>query len=217
MIKALIFDFDGVLVDSEPLHFATEKYLVEKYGAKFNRKAYENTLGRSIVDCITYYRSIFDIRLSTKTLLKEHDQIFLDMVDKKLRLISGVKRLIRMLKKNNYLYAIASSANMAFIAKALKKFNLYGEFRRRITGIEKVQKGKPAPDLFLCCAKQIGMAPESCLVLEDALNGVEAAVNAQMHCLYLGKQKLPEKFLMKVKHISNLSEIDPFLLKRFAQ
>lgn len=216
MINALIFDFDGLMVDSEPLHFATEKSLIEKYGGKFTIKIFERTLGKSVADTLNFYKEIFNLQPSLRFLVKEHDRIFIDLVDKELTIMEGVYDLLSLLKKYRVKYSIASSGKLNYIKKALKKFNLLDEFKNKITSIEMVKRGKPAPDLFLHAAQQLKENPKNCLVLEDAENGIKAALNANMHAIYVNKKPISDNKLGHIKQIKKLSRIDTKLLNTFS-
>lgn len=188
MIKAIIFDFDGVLVDSEPIHYETEKALVEKYNKEFSPEAFSKTLGKSIHDALMLYKSIFQINIPIERFLQEHDAMFLEEVDKKLTLMDGASELIEMVKKNHYKYAIASSGSILYIERALRKFGLYEMFQGKVSTIDMVTKGKPAPDLFLHAAKTIEVEPVYCLIIEDSKSGIAAGKSAGMQSIWLSNQ-----------------------------
>jgi len=216
MINALIFDFDGLIVDSEPLHFATEKFLIEKYGGKFTKEIFEKTLGKSVTDTLGFYKESFNLRPPLRFLVKEHDQIFIDLVDKELTIMNGVYDLLTLLKKHQIKHSIASSGKLNYIKKALKKFNLLDDFKNKITSIEMVKRGKPAPDLFLHAAQQLKENPKNCLVLEDAESGIRAALNANMYSIYVNKKPISDNNLAHIKQIKSLSRINIELLNTFS-
>lgn len=216
MIKALIFDFDGLMVNSEPLHSATEKSLIEKYGGKFTKEIFEKTLGKSVADTLSFYKEIFNLRPSLRSLVNEHDRIFIALVDKELTIMDGVYSLLSLLKKHHIKYCIASSGKLNYIKKALKKFNLLDDFKNKITSIEMVKRGKPAPDLFLHAAQQLKENPKNCLVMEDAESGIKAGLNANMYCIYVNKKPISDNNLAHVKQINSLRKVNIKLLNTFS-
>ncbi len=215
MIKALLFDFDGVIADSEPLHYEAERKLIERHGKKFNEVAFSQTLGRSIKDAIEIYKSFFEIDAPTNKLLREHDDIFIKLVEKKLKPVPGALDLIRRIAISDYQFSIASSGTLSYIKIALKKFGITDLFGDRITSIEMVKKGKPEPDLFLHAAKRLHVAPRYCLVIEDSTSGIKAAHKAGMYSLFLSKTSKFDENAYNSKRVQSLNEINKKLLNEF--
>lgn len=214
MIRAVIFDFDGLMVDSEPLHFATEKALVEKYGGEFNSDLFTSTLGKSTKDVLAYYQHKCKLDVNLNNLIKEHDRIFLELVDYKLKLMPGTLELIKLLKKEQIKFIIASSGTSAYLNKALKKFHLLEDFHEFVS-IEMVKHGKPAPDLFLHASSLLKVDPVNCLVLEDAINGIKAAIRAGMRCIFVNKNPPTDKRFTSIIWIKDLKKINAKILKSF--
>lgn len=212
MIKAILFDFDGVLVDSEPLHFAAEKAAIEKYGGILTKKAYEETLGRSVQDSFEWYRLTNNIRITTEELLETHDKFFLNLIDSHLFLMDGAIEVITLAQNNGFKFAIASSGNREYITRALNKFNLLSLFQNNITSIENVKKGKPEPDLFLYAANKLKVEPKHCLVIEDAINGIIAAKYAGMQSFFLNTRHKMNQKAFKTRRIKSLRDINCKLL-----
>ncbi len=212
MIQAVIFDFDGLLVDSEPLHFATEKNLVERYGGVFNSDLFSSTLGKSTKDVLAYYQQKCKLDVDLNTLIKEHDKIFLELVDYKLKLMPGTLELIKLLKKERIKFIIASSGTSTYLNKALKKIHLLKDFHKFVS-IEMVRHGKPAPDLFLEASRILKVYPTNCLVLEDASNGIEAAIQAKMNCILINKESTIDIKFSSIIRLKNLKEINTEILR----
>lgn len=213
MIKAILFDFDGVLVDSEPLHFEAEKTLVEKNGGIFTREIFMSTLGRSLQDAILYYKEHFTLAPSIDDLMILHDRVFFELVDTALEMMPGARELIEFLHDHGYMYAIASSGTTAYIRKALQKFKLDSLFEDTITSIEMVTHGKPEPDIFVHAASQLNMPHDNCLVIEDALSGIQAASKAYMKSLFLNTDATIDIGPYSSKRIGSLSEVTLELLQ----
>ena len=212
MIRAIIFDFDGVIVDSERLHFMTEKNLLRKCGAHLNEQTFKQTLGHSVRDTLSLYKDVYNISLSLKELLQQHDKLFLQLVDKYLQLSDGFIELSDILRKHKYPFAIASSGTLEYITHALNKFNLVHLFINKITTIDMVKRGKPAPDLFLHAARELEINPLFCLVIEDAVSGIKAAKAAGMHSLFLNTEKIIKEQDYNTRKISSLKNITLELL-----
>lgn len=213
MINTILFDFDGVLADSEPLHFQAEKKLVEKHGGKFTQKAFNSTLGRSMRDAIGYYKEIFHLKPGIDELIRQHDRIFMELVDSSLVMIPGAAELIEQVNKNGFQFAIASSGTKEYIQKALKKFMLDSKFGNRITSIDMVVHGKPEPDLFLHAAKQLDVPNINCLVIEDSMSGIKAAHSANMKSLFLSTDVTVDPSAYDSIRINSLTDVTIKLLR----
>lgn len=212
MIKAVIFDFDGVIVDSERLHFMTEKNLLRKYGAHLSEQTFEQTLGRSVRDTLSLYKGIYNISSSLEELLQQHDKLFLQLVDQYLQINDGFIELLDLLQKHKYPFAIASSGTLEYITHALNKFNLIHLFINKITTIDMVKRGKPAPDLFLDAARELEINPSFCLVIEDSVSGIKAAKSAGMQSLFLNTEKVIKEQDYNTRQINSLKNITLELL-----
>lgn len=206
-IKAVIFDFDGLLVDSEPLHFQSEKELFRSYGIELSPAIFVKGEGLSVVDAFEIYREHLHFTISTPELLKKKYDIFLTLVDTKLTRMPGVLELLDNLDRYNLSYAIATSGDKRYVYRALLKFSLMKRFSGRIVTVDQVAHGKPAPDVFLAAAHILGRAPRQCLVLEDSENGVRAALAAGMQIIHVAPQPLGTRDLSHVPHVSSLLEV----------
>ncbi len=212
MIQAILFDFDGVLVDSEPLHFAAEQAAIEHYGGTLTKELYEETLGKSVRDSFEWYRVTNNMLIEIEKLLEAHDTFFFNLIDSHLHLIDGAIEVIKLVQNNGFKFAIASSGNRGYITRALNKFKLLNVFQNNITSIEDVRKGKPEPDLFLHAANKLKVEPKYCLVIEDAINGIRAAKAAGMQSLFLNTQHKIHQKETKTRRIKSLRDINFKLL-----
>ncbi|WNR43663.1 HAD family hydrolase [Paenibacillus roseipurpureus] len=183
MFSTFIFDMDGVIIDSEPLHFKVDEYVMNTFGIDITQKELEEFVGMTNPEMwsklIAKYslsqtvEEIINLQLNTKLeLLKQSNE----------QPIEGVKELIVTLKQNQIRIGLASSSPRIFIEAVLKKFDIRHNFSDIISG-EEVLKGKPAPDIYLRIAKLFGVRVEECIVLEDSKNGIVAAKAAGMKCI----------------------------------
>lgn len=183
MLKAVIFDMDGVIIDSEPLHFKVDKKLLSKCGLEVDNEFLSQYVGVSNPEMLLDIKDKYDIKYSLEELLSEKLKLVIEALDEDdLDAICGIRQLIDDLKAHGIVLAIASSSPIEFIEAVIEKTNLQHHFNVVISG-EWVKKGKPAPDIFLKAARRLGVKPEECVVIEDAEMGVEAAVSAGMKCV----------------------------------
>lgn len=196
MFRAVIFDMDGVIIDSEPIYFKAGNKLFQYLGLDVSEEEHHSYVGISSKDMWSHLRNKYKIDLSTEELVEMEMNMYIDYLlsRKDEKPIPGVVELIEDLYKNNRDLALASSSSIKSIKIVLDMFNLGKFFETIVSGYE-VESGKPAPDIFLYAAKRLGVQPEDCVVIEDSENGIEAAKSAGMKCigfknLNSGKQDL---------------------------
>jgi len=184
MIKAVIFDLDGVLVDSEELSRQSNKETLKQHGIELTQEEKIKAIGRTDLDI---FRDMIEARglgLSPEELTKEKDRIYLDIIKGKLKPIPGARGILETLKERGIPFAIASSGTYVKVRANLSETGLIGLISTIISA-DDIEKGKPDPEIFLKAAEKIGIPPEECLVIEDAQAGVIAAKAAGMKCLAL--------------------------------
>lgn len=197
MIKAVIFDMDGVIIDSEPLHYKIfMNYTKTKFGFTISDEEYDTFIGTTNLHMFSKLKEKYKIESDINTLLQEYEEKCVEflMSEKGEKPISGVDILVKKLYEENFKLALASSSPKKQIHIVLDMFSLSDYFSQKVSGQE-VEKGKPAPDIFLRAAELLGVLPEECLVFEDSRNGVLAAKTAGMKCIAFynpnsGKQDL---------------------------
>jgi len=187
MISAAIFDLDGVVVDSEPLHYLSEKEMLSKRGVNLRRSDIKEIVGRTEMEGIQYLKDRFGLKDSAKQLYEEKQRIYKRMLRKAVKPRPGLFKLLNSLEDEGMTLAIASSAPRENIDIVLKALGIEDKFRAVVSG-DDVERGKPSPDIFLLAAQRIGIKPKNCLVIEDAQNGVEAAKRAGMTCIAVPNQ-----------------------------
>jgi HAD superfamily hydrolase (TIGR01509 family) len=174
---------DGVLLDSQPLHYKIDIAVLARCGYPATLETVTPFTGMSNPDRWPRYREALNLRPSAGQLIVWANEIMLEMFEKEpLAPIDGIPRLIDKLKEKGLPLAVASSSSHALIDLILDKIGLAGHFDALVSG-EDVTTGKPAPDVFLHAAKQLNTAPRDCLVVEDSANGILAAKRAGMVCV----------------------------------
>jgi len=182
MMKAVIFDMDGVIVDSEPAHIEAEKRVLSKRGVKITDKelrAYTGTTAEfEFTDLIRKYH----LTSTVDRLFREKEDILLKLLEKEMKPVKGVVGLIRSLKERGLRLAIASSGHRKLVNYFLRKLKIHDLFDSVVCA-EDVTRSKPDPEIFLKAAKSLGLKPSQCIVIEDSKLGVEAAKSAGMKCI----------------------------------
>ena len=180
MGEALIWDCDGVLVDSEPLSTAAWQAVLLRRGVRATPADLDRFTGRSDDAVLEHYRRITGDRL--EGILAEREVEFERQARGTLRTFPGLPELLGRLRSQGRRMAVASSGRLPRIRFSLEEVGLDGYFDIVCSATE-VEKGKPAPDLFLLAARRLGVPPSRCTVIEDSVPGLQAAVRAGMRGL----------------------------------
>ena len=201
-MKAVIFDMDGVLINTEPLHYRCWKEILkEKNGIDLDYEVYLPCIGSTrgfFMDLINEnYGPVFDDVDKMNALMKEKKTQITEAEG--FPEMPGIKEALKQLKDEGYLLAVASSSPAYAIKDALKSLDMEKYFTVVMSG-DYVEHPKPAPDTFLVTSEKLGMEPEDCLVVEDSTNGGGAARAAGMKCIWFhnpdsGRQDIPDAVL----------------------
>ena len=184
MLKAIIFDMDGVLVNSEPLHRKAYFNMFEEFNLNVSNRLYESFTGKSTSAICKELCEIFDLSISHEKLMlskRKHFKTIFDN-DPKFQMIDGALSLIKNYFYNNLTLILASSASMTNINRIFKKFNLNKFFKAKISGAD-LKESKPNPEIFIKAAKLSGFNKSECIVIEDSTNGIIAAKSAEIFCI----------------------------------
>jgi len=207
-IKAVIFDMDGVIVESEFRNYKAKLKVLEPFGVTFDYEYYSQFPGNSNI--VVWQKIIDDFQIdATAESLHKVDLVARDELIKQEGhiAIDGALDLIKKLSKK-YVLALASGSPEHIILDTVKFFDIEKYFKFIISG-ETIENCKPAPDIFLITAKNIGINPENCVVIEDSANGVLAAKRAGMKCIgYVNLNSGKQDLSLAEKRVKNLSEID---------
>jgi HAD superfamily hydrolase (TIGR01509 family) len=180
-ISALVFDLDGLLVDSEPLQAWAWDVFLQRHGKRMTPAVLGRMLGLRAVDASEIAVEMLDLPMSGSEALRERDEIFLAAVPGAVHPMPGAHDLIATLRERAIPIALATSGHRRYVDLALTSAGLAGAFDCEVTG-DMVQRGKPHPDVYQQAARLLDLASESCLALEDAPNGITSAIAAGMLC-----------------------------------
>lgn len=211
-VKAVIFDLDGTLIDSEPNYFLADQKLLEAYGIPFTEEDKRRYIGGSNMDMMRDFVARFGIREAPEVLAERKNALYLELAEANTPLYAPMKAFLDRLVARNIPVAIASGSGPAVIARLLGKVGIAHHFEHTVSA-EEVAQGKPAPDIFLEAAKRLGIPPQHCVVVEDSRPGVEAAKRAFMRCIavpYLTEPPLPPAFdLADLLYADGMATFDP--------
>ena len=184
MLKAVIFDMDGVIVNSEPLHHLAYKKMFEEFKLDVSNSLYESFTGQSTYSICEQLCEIFDLKVDANALVlskRKHFKIIFEN-DSSFEMIDGAMNLIKDYFENNLTLVLASSASMTNIERIFKKFDLNKFFKAKISGAD-LKESKRNPEIFIKAAQLAGFKKEECIVIEDSTSGIAAAKSAQIYCV----------------------------------
>ena len=177
----VLWDLDGVIVDTRELHFSTWDEIAERYSIPFSREAFDNVFGMNNSDTLAKLTDTQPTREEVERIAGDKEALFRDRMKGQLQPLRGVKKWLDRFQSWECPQAVASSAPMLNIEGIVEELGLRGYFKTLVSGMN--MQGKPAPDVFLKAAQLIQISPKNCVVIEDAVVGVEAAKNAEMFCV----------------------------------
>ena len=201
-ISHIIFDCDGVLVDSEPLSMRADVEILGRHGVKISEaEAHKRFVGktfRGMLDELSKERGV----VFPNNLAELKNARMTELYRSELKLVRGVRDALEDIRNLGLTMSIASNSPKERVRLALQLTGLLPHFKNAIYAVEDVPNGKPAPDLFLLAAKNAGTKADKCLVVEDSITGVTSAVDAGCWTLgFTGTYEDQESHGKKLKDI----------------
>jgi HAD superfamily hydrolase (TIGR01509 family) len=218
MIKAVIFDLDGVIVNSEPVHQRLEYEIFSELGLEIPTEMRNSFVGTSSMNMWTRIIERFSLDRKPEELIAMGRGRYLQLVKGgRVPLVEGARELIQRCREDGYKILLASSSTRITIGEVLKWYQLEPFFSAYVGG-DQVSRSKPNPEIFLKAAEAGEVAPAACLVIEDAFNGIVAAKEAGMYCIgfqshYTGDQDLSGADII----VSGLDQITPEIIKSIGE
>lgn len=210
MVQTVIFDMDGVIVDTEPVHHFAYYQHFKELNIDVSDEMYRSFTGNSTRNIFQKLKAQFALQEDVEDLILRKRHLFNEAFDLKedLYLIEGVEELIKDLHTNGIQLIVASSASKVTINRVFTRFNLHQYFTHIVSG-EDFPKSKPHPAIFEHAAS-LSVAPkENCIVIEDSTNGIQAAVSAGIFCVGYDSFHSKEQDLSKaniiIRHFNELN------------
>ena len=179
MIRAVIFDMDGVIVESEHLHIKAEQQTMLKHGVRISAEELHTYTGTTAEFMFTELIKKYKLNTTFERVFDEKEEFMFKLLEKETRPTKGVIELLKKLKRKGIKLGIASSSHRNLIEYILRRLNIVRLFDF-VVSAEDIANSKPNPEIFLRSARGLRVEPVECLVVEDAKLGVEAAKNAGM-------------------------------------
>jgi HAD superfamily hydrolase (TIGR01509 family) len=181
-LEAVLFDMDGVIIDSEPLWSEAERQLLARRKLTYSEELKPLLMGLDSREAVRILKKHYDLDEPVEDLVHERNQIVRELVQQHGQPIPHAVELIQQVRDGGVKTVVASSSPYALVELVVVKLGI-GPLLDLVLCGDEVSRGKPAPDIYDTAAKTLGVAPECCLVVEDAPNGVRAAKAAGMRCL----------------------------------
>ncbi len=219
MIKGIIFDMDGVIIDSSPVLYKVWNELFKKhFNIEIDKKEFASQFGKNGIHFTEYFFKKYNIKMP-------HEKFYRLMfsgnesIRKEIGLKKGVKKQLEILKKD-YKIALATGAPKQAGLETLKRFNIINYFDFVIGG-DCVEEAKPNPEIFLRAADALGLSNKNCVVVEDAILGIMAAKAAKMVCIVVEDEftKYQDHSLAdyKIKTMNELKKTIDLIQKNYAK
>jgi Cys-tRNA(Pro)/Cys-tRNA(Cys) deacylase len=180
-MHTVLFDMDGLMIDSEPLAKEAWQHAVAPYGHTIDEAMFAKMLGLRQVECARWVCEWLALPVDPQELAAMRNTRFMEILPGRLQAMPGLSELMEWLETHTALRALVTSGVSDYVATVLRELKLGNSFSVIVTA-EGVPRGKPAPDCYLLAAERLGRVPADCLVLEDAPNGIAAAKAAGCLC-----------------------------------
>lgn len=211
--RAVIFDLDGVLADSEPWWNEIDAKLLAQYGVRYRGEYHRNVLGVSYRLAVEFFKKAFGLSASTDELIQRRGEIATEFFANRVGLFPSAKEILQELRWMNLRLAVATSSVSASARPFLDRHQLTAFFDVIVTG-DQIEHGKPHPDIYLRAAAKLNVAADACFVIEDALAGIAAAKAAKMCVAAIPDRRFvdPHEYEKKADYLlGSLSEIPSFI------
>jgi len=180
-LRAICFDMDGIIVNSEPYHFKSTQLALKKEGVKYSQEQGRLFVGKSVKETITTICKENKIE-NINRVIERRESLFFEMVQKELQLRDGIIEILKIIQSKNIKAAIVTSGVQNYLKKVIEKFEIGKYFEAYIT-LEDVDNPKPDPSPYLKAAKVLNEPPSLCCAFEDSTIGIESAFQAGMYSI----------------------------------
>lgn len=216
-IQAVIFDMDGILIDSEPIWRAAEVQVFNNCGIAFTDDDGRQTMGLRIDEVVQYWAYRYpNVTLDSEKIVRDILQGVIGNIELKGEPLPGVHETLKNMKDMNLKIALASSSAYDVINAVVDKFGIR-EYFETIYSAQEEQFGKPHPAVYLTTAQKLGVSPAYCIAVEDSLNGVISAKAAKMKCIVIPEkiQRQRKEFGVADTMLDSLEFLDRACIESF--
>lgn len=215
MLKAVIFDMDGVLIDSEPLHFSAIESVLDKYGVKIGPDFLDEFVGDTNKRVWTVVKEKFSLGKPIDQYIAEQlEHTLIHLKKDNYQPIEGVIDLLKSIQKSNLAIGLASSSPPVIISNFIEHLGLKPYIQEWVSGNE-VPESKPAPFIYLKAAERLRLLPQECVAIEDSFFGVTAAKTAGLKCVgYQNPGAIPQDLSLADTLVNRMQDITPDRLNR---
>jgi HAD superfamily hydrolase (TIGR01509 family) len=216
-IEAVVFDLDGVLVDSETVWDEVRRRFTEENGGTWHEGAQRDMMGMSSVEWSRYVRDRLGVPMEPDRISAEVADRVAELYRERLPLLPGAVEAVRALA-SEWPLGLASSSNRHVIDLVLEEAGIADEFRA-IVSSEEVGAGKPAPDVYLEAAKRLDVDPSGCVAIEDSTNGIRSANAAEMAVVAVPNRDFPpepDALAAAAVVLDSLEELSPERIRSLA-
>ncbi len=189
MIRAVIFDLDGLMIDSESLSHRALNQFLSSMGCHLTEENYRHMIGLDNFHFASYAINLLGLKMTPAQLMENHYHHLLALMRTDLQPMEGLLSLLRRLKRDGMKLAVASNSPLSYVETALQIIQVRQDIDC-VIGVDLVEKPKPAPDVYLAAAAGVGTAPGECIALEDSPVGMQAALAAGTVCVAIPNPSL---------------------------
>jgi len=210
MIAAVVFDLDGVLLQSEEVWDAVRERYVDDHGGRYDEEVQRAMMGMSAPEWSRFLHEEAGVREDPETINRQVVALMLEAYRRELPLLPGAGSAVRRAAAQ-FPLALASSSNREVFEAVLELAGLTNCFRATVSS-EEVERGKPAPDVYLEAARRLGVAPERCAAVEDSHAGIRSAKAAGMRVLAIPNASYPpdeEALALADEVVESLDDLTP--------
>jgi HAD superfamily hydrolase (TIGR01509 family) len=181
-IEAVIFDLDGLMIESEQFNFDVIRRLLEKYGKQVDEAWFEPTIGMDNLETAEFMINATGLHLTPEAFIQEKHNLMIGVLPEVTKHNPGLMEVLGDLVDAQLKLGVASNSFKVYVRTALETLGVYGSFGC-VLSADDVEHTKPAPDIYLLAAERLGVQPEKCLALEDSPLGMQAALAAGIACV----------------------------------
>lgn len=215
-LEAVLFDMDGVIVDSEPLWTEAEIQFLARRSLSYSPQLKAVLMGRDSREAVGILIEHYNLSESVDDVIEERNELVAGLFRELLQPIPYALDLVKSVRHSGVKTSMASSSPKRLIELVLDKFSIAALFDLVLSG-DQVARGKPAPDIYLTAARELEVIPDNCLVIEDAPNGVASAKAAGMRCLAISTSANAADLAMADQVVRSFEEVDLQLLQDLVQ